>query len=162
MFSSCRDYVTEKFWNALGLDLVPVVLGGANYPEIAPPKSYINARDFDSPAELAEYLKYLAGNETAYAEYFRWKDHYTLYNNPEQYSSRAICKLCEALNDDSREEYPDKVIRNLDDWWISRAKCQSKGSYSWSRPEQTQSWSSLLMDGSKTLLNSLRDAKVIV
>ena len=40
-------------------DILPIVLGGANYSQIAPPKSYINAKDFSSPKELAGHLKYL-------------------------------------------------------------------------------------------------------
>ena len=120
-----RDYVTEKFWKAMGLDLIPIVLGGANYPEIAPRGSYIDTRDFESPGKLAEYLKYLAQNSTAYAEYFRWKDHFTLYFNTNMYSSRAMCKLCEALNSDSAEKFPEKSIKNLQGWWTEDAHCQA-------------------------------------
>ena len=42
----CRDYVTEQFFNMYNLNMIPVVLGGANYSAIAPPHSYINAADF--------------------------------------------------------------------------------------------------------------------
>ena len=42
--SLCRDYVTEKFYRQLGLDIVPVVRGGANYSQLAPPGSYIDTR----------------------------------------------------------------------------------------------------------------------
>ena len=38
---------------------MPVVLGGANYERFAPPNSYINVADFDSPKHLANYLIYL-------------------------------------------------------------------------------------------------------
>jgi alpha-1,3-fucosyltransferase len=40
--SVCRDYISEKFWKALNNNIVPVVLGGADYSRVAPPKSYIN------------------------------------------------------------------------------------------------------------------------
>ena len=67
MFS---DYVTEKFFIPMSYDILPVVLGGANYSQIAPPKSYIDTKDFSSPEELAGHLKYLVENQVAYQEYF--------------------------------------------------------------------------------------------
>jgi alpha-1,3-fucosyltransferase len=45
--------VKEKFYRPLKYDRVPIVLGGANYNRFAPPHSYINAKDFKSPKELA-------------------------------------------------------------------------------------------------------------
>ena len=57
---NCVDYVTEKYWGGpLELGIVPVVLGGANYSEMAIPGSYINVFDFDSIKTLADYLLYL-------------------------------------------------------------------------------------------------------
>ena len=47
--SKCRDYVTEKFYNALLYSMVPVVYGGGDYEALgAPPNSYIDARNFTS------------------------------------------------------------------------------------------------------------------
>ena len=53
----CRDYVTEKWHRALANDVVPVVLGGADYAQWAPEKSFIDVRNFVSPRHLATYLK---------------------------------------------------------------------------------------------------------
>ena len=39
--SKCKDYVTEKFFAIQQLDIVPIVMGGANYSAIAPRGSYI-------------------------------------------------------------------------------------------------------------------------
>lgn len=58
--------MTEKFYKALTSDVVPVVLGGANYTAVAPPNSFINALDFASPKHLADYLQEVARNETLY------------------------------------------------------------------------------------------------
>jgi len=71
--SFCTGYVTEKFYKALELDIIPVVMGGADYKARAPPKSYIDVLDFDTPAELAAFLLDLAGNEEEYLSYFWWK-----------------------------------------------------------------------------------------
>ena len=63
------DYVTEKFFYNLHFDVIPVVLDlHGNYARFAPPKSYINALDFPTVKELADYLKVLDGNDTLYNE----------------------------------------------------------------------------------------------
>ncbi|CAL4240892.1 unnamed protein product, partial [Meganyctiphanes norvegica] len=58
----CPDYVTEKFYRSLSLDVVPVVMGGADYKLKAPPHSYIDALDFQSPKHLADYLNTVASD----------------------------------------------------------------------------------------------------
>ena len=34
--SICNDYITEKFWRSLDLEVVPIVMGGGNYTRDAP------------------------------------------------------------------------------------------------------------------------------
>ncbi|KAL5969431.1 Glycoprotein 3-alpha-L-fucosyltransferase A [Taenia solium] len=80
--SNCRYYITEKVTsNALRYGMVPIVLGAykEDYESILPPHSYINLDDFKSITELAEYLLYLDRNDTAYAEYFAWKEYGDIY-----------------------------------------------------------------------------------
>ncbi|XP_064480034.1 alpha-(1,3)-fucosyltransferase C-like [Ornithodoros turicata] len=90
--SICTDYATEKFYRPLKYDIVPVVLGGANYTSVAPRMSYINALDFDSPAELGRYLSYVAGDRDAFQSYLTWKSKYRL-----KYENLA-CKLCTKMH----------------------------------------------------------------
>ena len=45
----CKDYITEKTFNALKLNTIPIVLGGVNYTSVLPPGSFINAAEFVSP-----------------------------------------------------------------------------------------------------------------
>ena len=71
-----QDYVTEKFFNILPYNVIPVVLNGANMSAIAPPHSYINAEDFSSVKDLAEYLERVGRNQTLFASYFWWRDYY--------------------------------------------------------------------------------------
>jgi alpha-1,3-fucosyltransferase len=52
----CPDYVTEKLFKILAHDVVPVVYGGADYTQQAPPISYIDARKF-KPKDLAGFKK---------------------------------------------------------------------------------------------------------
>ena len=54
-------------------NVIPVVMGGADYTKLAIPGSYINVLDFKSVKQLAEYLHYLNRNDTAYNEYFKWR-----------------------------------------------------------------------------------------
>ena len=122
--SNCDDYVTEKFFKVLNRCVVPVVLGGANYSEIAPERSYIDAGRFKSPEALAKYMQYLDQNDTAYAEYFEWKPYFniTLY-------SAVFCQICEALNDPHR---PAKTYPDLEQLWLKDSHCKRKGTLPWS------------------------------
>ena len=71
--SLCSDYVTEKFYRTLSPDIVPVVMGGGDYKTFAPPKSYIDVADFESPEELAKFLLKLDKDDEEYLSYFWWK-----------------------------------------------------------------------------------------
>ena len=106
--SVCTDYVTEKFFNILKYDLVPVVYGGANYSAIAPPNSFINAMEF-TPLELANYLKMLSNNDTLYNEFFWWKDYYAVEAGVEQMSLHGFCDLCRKLHEDSTIQVNDDI-----------------------------------------------------
>jgi alpha-1,3-fucosyltransferase len=97
--SICTDYATEKFFEILKHNMIPVVYGGANYSQIAPPHSYINALDF-TPEKLAVYLKLVDSNDTLYNEYFWWKDHYEVEAGVEQMASHGFCDLCKKLHQD--------------------------------------------------------------
>ncbi|KXJ18039.1 alpha-(1,3)-fucosyltransferase 6 [Exaiptasia diaphana] len=114
--SYCVDYVTEKYWDALKRGVVPVVLGGANYSkkDIAIPGSFINAMDFKTVKKLAEYLIYLHKNETAYLEYFKWKNKYRIVDYPPW-----NCILCARLHLDNKP----KVYTWLDTIWNANKQC---------------------------------------
>ena len=117
--TNCDDYITEKYWeHGLENGLVPIVLGGANYNRLAIPGSYINVRDFKTVKDLAEYIKYLDANRTAYNEYFKWKHSYKL-ETPYLYG----CSLCEALH--RTKALTTKVYKDLNTFW-RKGKCQEK------------------------------------
>ncbi len=65
--SVCEDYVTEKYYNIMKYNLIPVTYNGANMSLYGPPHSSINALDFNTTEDLVEYLKevmYRDGNHT--------------------------------------------------------------------------------------------------
>ncbi|CDW58638.1 glycoprotein 3 alpha L fucosyltransferase [Trichuris trichiura] len=115
--SRCRDYITEKlFENALRYDVVPVVLGPPKwqYEQVLPPNSFIHVEDFTSPKNLANYLKALAKNDTAYRSFFDWKNSYALLD------TKFWCRLCALLN-----EPREKVYENIEKWWSPPGICKT-------------------------------------
>ncbi|XP_078356874.1 3-galactosyl-N-acetylglucosaminide 4-alpha-L-fucosyltransferase FUT3-like [Oculina patagonica] len=114
----CVDYITEKYWrNSLERGLVPIVLGGARYsPEQVIPGSFINAADFDSVKDLADYLKYLDKNDTAYNQYFQWKTKYKVVKY-----QFWLCQLCKALHDPTK---PNKICHKLSEFWGVKGACK--------------------------------------
>ncbi len=122
--SICRDYVTEKFFNSIGRNIVPIVLGGANYSAIAPKHSYINALEY-SPHQLAAYLTELDQNDSLYAEYFWWKPFYRVVNL-HQTNRESFCKLCAALHSTPAEE---KIAKGLQKWYFEDSHCLIKPNF---------------------------------
>ena len=111
----CEDYITEKYWEQpLEHDMVPVVMGGADYNDLVIPKSYINVLDFSSVEKLALYLKALDGNSTAYNEYFKWKEQYQVD------SIVPLCRLCQMLHN---QTLPSKVYWDLGSFWGVKENC---------------------------------------
>ncbi|XP_076245529.1 alpha-(1,3)-fucosyltransferase C isoform X2 [Calliopsis andreniformis] len=112
--SFCEDYVTEKLYNPLSYNVVPIVYGGANYSIFAPPGSYIDALDYDTPEELAKYLNWLMDHPRMYKKYFEWKKYYRI----DKSTQRAACNLCEFLH----EKREPQIYEKLSDWY-SKSKC---------------------------------------
>jgi len=68
------DYVTEKFYQALIAGSVPIYLGAPNIHEFAPsPNSFIDMRSFETVSQLADYIRYLDWNASAYKELHAWR-----------------------------------------------------------------------------------------
>jgi len=94
--SNCEDYVTEKLIDAFSSTSIPIVAsrnGKPDYTRFAPKYSYINAYDYKSVKELADYLNYLSNNETAYNEYLWFRqlpaNKYAVYYK-QMFSSRVL------------------------------------------------------------------------
>ena len=95
--------------NSLDAGLVPVVLGYGDYTnkKLAIPGSYINARDFGSMEELANYLLLLDKNDEAYNRYHEWRFMYKLA------SHSVMCLFCETIHN---YNIPSKTVE-LDKFW---------------------------------------------
>jgi hypothetical protein len=115
--SFCADYITEKMYRTLNLNLVPIALNGANTSKLLPLHSYIDVRDFHSPRHLADYLNELNSNDTKYMEYFSWKKSYIhkSYKHP-------FCSLCEMLHTDN-QSYKNSF--EPDKYWDPAKHCKT-------------------------------------
>jgi len=119
--SICAEYVTEKFFNFMGRNVVPIVLGGANYSSFAPEHSYINAMDY-TPHQLADYLKILDHNDALYAEYFWWKPYYQVFNL-QKTNENAFCQLCAKLH---QVPLKTKIATGLSKWYHTDSHCLNR------------------------------------
>ena len=109
--SLCKDYLSDKVWIMMQYNIVPVVLGAADYARFLPRNSYIDARNFKSAKALAQYLIKLDYGENLYNSYFEWKMQYKVVVKP--WPGR-FCTLCSHLN--NRETvYSTKY--NIQEWW---------------------------------------------
>lgn len=107
------DYVTDKFYEALGADAIPVYLGAPNAAEFLPDKTntkiIIEARHYPDPTSLATFLKQLAKNEKEYLEYFAWRQHlidesFSKTNDFEQTGPNSfVCRMCKHYYDRSEK-----------------------------------------------------------
>ncbi len=117
--SLCPDYVTEKLYRPLSYDTVPVVFGGSDYSLYLPVGSYIDARDFASPLDLANHLKKLMVDDKLYLSYFRWRGQYVVDPSP----TDGWCQLCQFITSDA--DLKIKIYPDIEAWWAGRLTNQS-------------------------------------
>ena len=84
-----------------------------------PRSGFINAMDFKSPKELAQYMLYLDGNKTAFNSYFKWKKHVTFKEESED----VFCSMCVHLNMQSHLGVRTNVLHGLGNYW-SQQDCK--------------------------------------
>ncbi|KAH8302647.1 hypothetical protein KR044_009260, partial [Drosophila immigrans] len=106
--SVCPDYVHPQFYTALEMFVVPVLIGGSNLTQLAPPGCSISSHQFSSPKELAQHLRELAEDPVQYEQYFWWHFKYQLQKNRQPY-----CELCQRLKQPRHRRSPDSFL----DWW---------------------------------------------
>jgi glycoprotein 3-alpha-L-fucosyltransferase len=94
------DYITEKFWRSLSYGVIPVVLGPKrrDYERVAPPNSFIYAKDYSDPQALAKHLYDVATNRDEYEKYHKWRIHYETRYQGGHVEPFRFCELCYKLN----------------------------------------------------------------
>lgn len=116
--SFCDDYVTEKLFDSILFDSVPVVFGLGNYEKWLPKSAYINALDFPSPQHLTEYLLNVGSNSTAYNSYFKWKKYIRLTGN----EFKNFCDMCIKLQLEDFLGVKQSVVENPN--WDYKSNCK--------------------------------------
>ncbi|XP_061699923.1 4-galactosyl-N-acetylglucosaminide 3-alpha-L-fucosyltransferase 9-like [Syngnathoides biaculeatus] len=108
-----KDYITEKFYNSLGMGTVPVVLGPSrhNYENFVQGDAFIHVDDFASPKDLADYILQLDKNEERYRRFFEWRRHFQVKRL--HFWIEHACVACDYL----RRHRKYQVVNNLDTWF---------------------------------------------
>ncbi|XP_028177721.1 alpha-(1,3)-fucosyltransferase C-like [Ostrinia furnacalis] len=119
--SFSEDYATEKLLMALQNNVVPIVYGGANYTRFMPYGIYLNAKELGVTA-LAAKMAEIIKNPEQYANFFRWKNHYSYHSKHEIPETNEYCKMCELLNNEEKLK-KTSIISNFKDWWDSPNMC---------------------------------------
>ena len=101
----CTDYITEKAFNALQLDTVPILLSGASLQTLLPPGSVIDALS-KTPEQLADHLFSLLANKEAYQAHFSWRQHYSVQGHQ---SVPSPCDLCKVATTNLSSVIPDEI-----------------------------------------------------
>lgn len=117
--SICTDYVTEKLFKVMQYNIVPIVMGGANYSQLLPKGSYINVFDFNSARELTIFLSSI--NEQKYNSYFELKKNF----QSQEIDETVLCKICTKLNEQVHYIEDARRRPNLKEWWYNMGNCRS-------------------------------------
>ena len=93
--NNCKDYVTEKYWNALDDGVIPVVNW---WPEqipstLIPNNSYINIYDFANISDVYSHMIQVTLNKTLFNAYNAWRAEYTV-----DISDQGACSVCKELH----------------------------------------------------------------
>lgn len=101
-------------------------LGGKSrrdYDTFLPPKSFLNAEDFEDLEHLAAFVTFLGENERFYLRLQQWRTVFEVLNEHGYFMSetRHFCRVCEALN---YNDYEVKYYDKLDEFWNSVLDCR--------------------------------------
>lgn len=96
--------------------------------QMLPPKSYLHVEEFARPVDLARFILYINNSYEMYKSYFEWQYYFDVRNEHGYFKTHSYhyCRLCEALNYNSREP---KSYDKLEEYW-NRDACYP----SWDAP----------------------------
>ncbi|CAF0958930.1 unnamed protein product, partial [Brachionus calyciflorus] len=119
--SFCNEYITEKFFNTLQYNVIPVVLGGGDYSKYVPKSAFINIIEYRNLEELAKYMTFLSSNQTAYSEFFKWKK-FIEFDKIER-SFTHYCEMCIKLQLEEFIGIQHKIFENHSKFFKIEKNC---------------------------------------
>ena len=111
--SRCLDYITEKFWQTIWTESVPIVAGQprSNYERLIHKNAFIHLDDYKGDLKnLTDHINRLLTDNYGYDQYFEWRNEEPpydyLYGTQDQFDQQGFCKLCTtaALNKTVQKE----------------------------------------------------------
>ncbi|PAV84785.1 hypothetical protein WR25_14634 [Diploscapter pachys] len=119
----CKNYITEKLMFRLDIPSIPIVMKRKIYEEEnIPPSMFIALDDFRGPKELADYLKMLQTNMTAYKKHMEWRQgEWTMVPWHVLGYKPGMCGLCEKLWEPNRTR---KSIEDIRSHYEKLAACE--------------------------------------
>ena len=89
-----------------------------------PKSGYIDALDFYSPKDLADYLIYLDQNKTAYNSYFKWKKYISALNSKFHGFMSNLCNMCIYLQLENFFGIKSSRIDDVATYWGLKENCK--------------------------------------
>ncbi|XP_013400807.1 alpha-(1,3)-fucosyltransferase C [Lingula anatina] len=124
--SLAEDYVTEKFFRSVNMDVVLVTRGGANYANLGiDPHWHINTADYPSPKALAAYLHRLNNDDSLYVPYLEWRNHY-MTTRPMDGPYVKWCDFCKKMHETTTKSQV-YTKKSLFDWFFPPGQKRFKG-----------------------------------
>jgi hypothetical protein len=124
--SVCKSYITEKFFDVLRLNIVPVVYGAGPYDRYVPKSGFINVFDFKTVNELADYLAKVGNDRNLYNSYFKWKKYVKFeYKKPKPIRGGQFCDMCIKMNLHHVLGSPKSHIPDIRKYWENDGNCQN-------------------------------------
>ena len=115
--SLCQDYVTEKFYDVLETDMVPIVYSAVrNYEVLGIPNgSYINVADFSTVKELADQILWLSEHPAEYVAMLKARAGIKKSTATEIF----WCRICEKLYAITGPNYMGEShsYEDVREWW---------------------------------------------
>jgi hypothetical protein len=102
-----KDYVSEKVFDGILAGTVPVYQGAPTVAKLLPSAdAVVQVGNFQSPKELAAYLKEVGSDRTKYEALLEWKSHATQSKldafqeviDMTGYKFTSLCRICHKLS----------------------------------------------------------------
>lgn len=112
--------MTEKLADTLAMSAVPIVDGPPSYQGYVPSeRSIIHMDAYPDPKDLADYINYLDGNDTAYLEYLSFRRDAISIPAKDRLESSFINNWSDTIAHNKISSYCS-ICRGLTPWWKAK------------------------------------------